>query len=374
MKRSYRSVAVVVLAVVSIAKGEPAASQPARRKLDPELLAIMLEYRKAQDAWMGEFDKLADESGGMHASPPAPPSGIHVPRLKEYIGRHAGTQDALDAFHVILGFAGQVQFIGCQDQPDRGVDWAVQTLTTDYARLPGVKDLLSYAEDGRVVNSRESRIRFAKAVIGVNPDREAVAEAKYALAENLLKEDPRAKPPYVPSTADHFEGQRLLRELATSYSDTTAGDRAGLELNELDHLQVGMRAPDFSATSVDGQEISMAGLRGRVVVLVFWGIGSDRDGSRIPVKPELIEKFRDRPVTFLGVSYDSAEGTRATLQKEHATFANIADGREKRIIRLWNVNRWSTIHVIDAQGVIRKRDVQAERLEKTVDELLKMVP
>ena len=39
---------------------------------------------------------------------------------------------------------------------------------------------------------------------------------------------------------------------------------------EIEHLQIGMPAPDFKAKTLDGKEVSLASLRGKVVLLNFW--------------------------------------------------------------------------------------------------------
>ncbi len=41
-------------------------------------------------------------------------------------------------------------------------------------------------------------------------------------------------------------------------------------LFEIDHLQIGMVAPDFEATSLDGKPVSLKSLRGKTVLLNFW--------------------------------------------------------------------------------------------------------
>ena len=41
-------------------------------------------------------------------------------------------------------------------------------------------------------------------------------------------------------------------------------------LFEIRHLQIGMVAPDFTATTLDGKAVSLAGLRGKTVFLNFW--------------------------------------------------------------------------------------------------------
>ena len=52
--------------------------------------------------------------------------------------------------------------------------------------------------------------------------------------------------------------------------ESTFGKQAETELYELLHLGPGQSAPQFSATAVDGSQVSLAGYRGKPVVLVFW--------------------------------------------------------------------------------------------------------
>ena len=39
---------------------------------------------------------------------------------------------------------------------------------------------------------------------------------------------------------------------------------------ELEHLQPGMSAPAFTATTTDGAEVSLESFRGKTVLLNFW--------------------------------------------------------------------------------------------------------
>ncbi len=55
-----------------------------------------------------------------------------------------------------------------------------------------------------------------------------------------------------------------------SAADSTPGRQAERQLYELLHLGAGQPAPLFSATAMDGSRISLAGYRGKPVVIVFW--------------------------------------------------------------------------------------------------------
>src|SRR5262249_28426492 len=51
----------------------------------------------------------------------------------------------------------------------------------------------------------------------------------------------------------------------------TVGDQAKRELFELQHLAVGMEAPDIEGEDADGKHFKLSDYRGKVVLLDFWG-------------------------------------------------------------------------------------------------------
>ena len=52
--------------------------------------------------------------------------------------------------------------------------------------------------------------------------------------------------------------------------DSVYATNAKAYIFEIEHLQIGMPAPDFKAKTLDGKEVSLASLRGKVVLLNFW--------------------------------------------------------------------------------------------------------
>lgn len=74
------------------------------------------------------------------------------------------------------------------------------------------------------------------------------------------------------------ERKKLLLEARDRYGDVLYGRRqqplkevAGAELFELDHLQIGMVAPDIEGPDLDGVDFKLSDYRGKVVFLDFWG-------------------------------------------------------------------------------------------------------
>jgi len=71
--------------------------------------------------------------------------------------------------------------------------------------------------------------------------------------------------------SDTAAARALLEEVAQQRENLDYARRATGFLFELDHLQVGMTAPDFEAVDQDGTKFKLSDYRGKVVLLDFWG-------------------------------------------------------------------------------------------------------
>ena len=129
-------------------------------------------------------------------------------------------------------------------------------------------------------------------------------------------------------------------------------------------LEVGAGAPDFTATTDTGEEISLSSLRGKKVVLYFY----PRDNT--PGCTQEACDFRDREealaakgAVVLGVSTDSAASHEKFKAKHALPFTLLADP-DKELVSAYGVYQEKkqygrsfmgvvrTTFVIDADGVI----------------------
>lgn len=67
-------------------------------------------------------------------------------------------------------------------------------------------------------------------------------------------------------------------------------------------LQVGGAAPDWTLTGADGREVSLQGLRGKVVLLDFWATWCMPCRQAMPGIQRLYNKYKDKPVAIFGVN------------------------------------------------------------------------
>ncbi|MGD2110257.1 MAG: redoxin domain-containing protein [Phycisphaerae bacterium] len=66
------------------------------------------------------------------------------------------------------------------------------------------------------------------------------------------------------------KAKATFKQVLARTSDTDVTDEAEGFIFEIDRLQPGMQAPDFTARTIDGKRVSLKSLRGKAVLLNFW--------------------------------------------------------------------------------------------------------
>lgn len=127
----------------------------------------------------------------------------------------------------------------------------------------------------------------------------------------------------------------------------------------MSQLQEGAAAPDFSALATNGREISLAGLKGKNVVLYFYP-KDDTPGCTIEAKEFTIAatKFVGANTVVLGVSYDDAACHQAFIKKYNLKIELLADttGSIAKAYGSEGDGKYAkrNTFVIDKQGKIKK--------------------
>ena len=115
-------------------------------------------------------------------------------------------------------------------------------------------------------------------------------------------------------------------------------------------------APDFSVTTSEGEYISLDDLKGKVVLLDFWGTWCPPCVASLPALRNLNKKFaKTEKFVLLGISSDGDEDKWSKfIVKEEMVWPQFLD-RQKAVQRAFRVNVFPTYIVLDHEGVIRFR-------------------
>src|SRR2546425_10566145 len=113
--------------------------------------------------------------------------------------------------------------------------------------------------------------------------------------------------------------------------------------------------PKFSFTTHDNQTISNGALRGKVVLMDFWGTWCPPCRESIPILRDLNKKYSGRPFQLVGVSSDDDEEVWKTfIQAQHMDWPDYIDLSDE-VLEAFKIESFPTFIVIDKDGVIRFR-------------------
>ena len=114
-------------------------------------------------------------------------------------------------------------------------------------------------------------------------------------------------------------------------------------------------APDFSFTSEQKQDVSNASLRGKVVLMDFWGTWCPPCRASVPALRNLNKKYAGKPFQLVSVSSDDDEDVWKTFIKaEHMEWSQYID-LPGSVLHAFKVESFPTFVVMDKDGVIRFR-------------------
>ena len=111
--------------------------------------------------------------------------------------------------------------------------------------------------------------------------------------------------------------------------------------------------PPIELNTIDGEPLSLASLRGKVVLVNFWATWCEPCIEEMPSMQRLRERLARRPFEILAVNHQEGRPRiRAFLDKVAVGYPIVRD-TDGGVARAWKVRIFPSSFVVDAQGIIR---------------------
>jgi peroxiredoxin len=134
-------------------------------------------------------------------------------------------------------------------------------------------------------------------------------------------------------------------------------------------MTVGTVAPDFTTRDLNGESLSLAGLRGKYVLLNFWSTTCGPCIGEIPELQKTYERFKhDDRVAMISLALDSSERKVKAFVKEHEMLwrqAILPGEFNDSIARAYKVSAIPTTLVIGPDGKVAGHDLTLAIVMKT---------
>jgi peroxiredoxin len=131
-------------------------------------------------------------------------------------------------------------------------------------------------------------------------------------------------------------------------------------------------APPFTVTTIQGQQVSMDDLQGKVVLLDFWATWCAPCREALPHMREVAKKFQGQPLVVLSVSLDSDEQKwKDYIGKNEMTWPQYRDGGfTGPVAKMFGVTAIPHTFTIDADGVLQDEYIGDASIEGKLKKLL----
>ena len=196
---------------------------------------------------------------------------------------------------------------------------------------------------------------------------------------------------FVKANPNSFFALTALSEVAGTYADMTTAkkllDGLNKDLRKRDMAKeleqriaaerltaIGKPAPAFTQDDVNGKPLSLADLKGKVVLLDFWASWCSPCRAENPNMLKQYKIYKDKGFEILSVSLDSKKNDWIkAIEEDGLPWLHVSDlkGWNNAAGRLYGVRGVPACYLIDRDGKIIADNVRGEKLNEKLSEIFK---
>ena len=133
-------------------------------------------------------------------------------------------------------------------------------------------------------------------------------------------------------------------------------------------------APDFTATDINGNEVTMSKVPGKIKIIDFWASWCGPCRLNNPELKALYDEYHPKGLEVIGVSLDHKElNWKKAIEKDGLNWINVSSlkGWECEIARSYSVKGIPALFVLDRENRIIASGLRGEQLKEFIKENLK---
>ncbi len=254
-RRFWPAAAIALSCLASLALARSPVGGPA------EKLAELREKRDtAQAEWMEKLQAATSQEEGLKIWK-ARPGREFIAGFKEVATEAKGTDTAREAWFEVLATAADLG-------EKKDAQLAIDTTLVEHIASPDLGAFAGVLGEASGLIGADSARKAFETLIEKSEYPAVLAPALFGLGTMSIESG---------SDDQKATGRKALERLVSEFPTVKPkrgspyADRAKGYLFELDHLQIGMVAPNFESIDENGATFSIADYKGKVVVLDFWG-------------------------------------------------------------------------------------------------------
>ena len=172
----------------------------------------------------------------------------------------------------------------------------------------------------------------------------------------------------------------IMKQLQSEYPETAPGQGMAEIVAAIQKqmaaeaaLAVGKAFPDFAEQDTAGQPLSVAGLKGKVVLVDFWATWCGPCVAELPNVVAAYDKYKGKGFEIVGISLDEDRGALDAFVKERKmAWPQFFDGKgwQNKLAQQYGIESIPATFLLDREGNIVAKNLRGAELEKELAKLL----
>ncbi|RHO71874.1 AhpC/TSA family protein [Parabacteroides sp. AF48-14] len=145
-------------------------------------------------------------------------------------------------------------------------------------------------------------------------------------------------------------------------------------IKQLENVQIGKTAPEFSLPDTAGVSVSLSDFRGKYVLLDFWASWCPPCRRENPNVVKAFNEYKDKNFTIIGISLDKDKSKwLKAIADDNLTWTHLSDLKywDSEIPALYGVRGIPANVLLDPDGVIVAKNITGEDLHQKLKEVIK---
>lgn len=144
-------------------------------------------------------------------------------------------------------------------------------------------------------------------------------------------------------------------------------------LNTGKGLKINADAPNFTLSSLEGENVSLKELKGKVVLINFWGSWCDPCKKEMPLIQSAYEKYKNQGFEVLAINMDESKFVVTSFLKQNQLKLPVLLSKDSETGNDYGVYKLPASFMIDKEGRIKQMyegELTREQLDRWINELL----